>query len=156
MDRRAEIYERFAAKVQNYIWSKVGDKYLAEDLCANVFLKVYEKLDTFDESKAQISTWVYTIAHNTVIDYYRTNKQTVEVPEDVVASDNPESEVIQNEELQELADALKKLDERERAVIVRYYYNNENLKDIAEELGISYSYIKVIHKKALEQLKKLL
>lgn len=156
MDKRAEIYERFSGKVQNYIWSKVGDKYVAEDLCSMVFLKVYEKLETFDDTKAQISTWIYTIAHNTVIDYYRTNRITSEVPEDIIAEDNPEQEYLNNESLSALAQALEKLGERERTVVVRYYYNNESLKDIAAKMGISYSYIKILHKKAIDELKTLL
>jgi len=156
MDRKTEIYERFSGKVMNYIWSKVGDKYVAEDLCSTVFVKVYEKFDTFDESKAQISTWIYTVAHNTVIDYYRTNRIMSEVPEETVAADNPELECLNNESLSELAKALEKLGERERTVVVKYYYYNESLKDIAADIGVSYSYIKILHKKALDELKSLL
>ena len=71
---KTEIYKDYHGKVFGYIISQVSNSDLAEDLCEDVFLKVYEKLDTFDETKASISTWIYTIARNTLTDYYRTRK----------------------------------------------------------------------------------
>ena len=153
---KTKIYQDYAKKVQSYIWSKVGDQYVAEDLCSEVFLKVYSKLDTFDDSKASISTWIYTIAHNQVIDYYRQNKVTEEVPEELTGDDDPLADVCNEESLSELAAALKQLDDRERCVLIGRYYDNKSLKDLAAELDISYSYIKIIQTNALKKMKKLL
>lgn len=153
---KTEIYENYSPKVMSYIWGKVGDKYTAEDLCSEVFLKVYSKLDTFDDTKASISTWIYTIAHNQVIDYYRKNKITEEVPEELSTDDDLLGSVCNDETLNELANALKKLDERERSIIIERYYNNESLKDIAKKLDISYSYVKILHNSALKKMKQFL
>lgn len=155
-EKKTEIYEQHSKKVLNYIWGKVGDQYLAEDLCADVFLKVYEKIDTFDESKASISTWIYTIAHNVVIDQYRRNRPTEEVPEDMASNEDILEGMCNNETLEALAAALEKLDDRERHLIIARYYNNESLKDIAVELDVSYSYIKILHNNALKKMKKYL
>lgn len=155
-EKKTEIYEQYSKKVLNYIWGKVGDQYLAEDLCADVFLKVYEKIDTFDESKASISTWIYTIAHNVVIDQYRRNRPTEEVPEDMASNEDILEGMCNNETLEALAAALEKLDDRERHLIIARYYNNESLKDIAVELDVSYSYIKILHNNALKKMKKYL
>lgn len=155
-EKKTEIYEQYSKKVLSYIRGKVGDAYLAEDLCADVFLKVYEKIDTFDESKASISTWIYTIAHNVVIDQYRRTRPTEEVPEDMAADDDPLAEMCNNETLNALADALKKLDDRERHLIIARYYNNDSLKNIAEDLDVSYSYVKILHNNALKKMKNFL
>jgi len=152
-DSRTEIYETYHSKVQNFIYSKVNDMYLAEDICSDVFIKVYEKYDRFDESKSSLSTWIFTIARNTLIDYYRTRHVHEEVPEDMALDSNVEEEVLNNEMLEGLAAALERLDERERDLIILHYYSGLKLNEIADKLNISYSYVKILHKKALVELK---
>ena len=149
---KTKIYEDYHLKVLRYIQSKVNDYHLAEDLCSDVFVKVYEKLDTFDESKASISTWIFTITRNLLIDYYRTRKITVEIPDSLtyeqdISDVNPES-------LETLASALKELNDRDRKLIIMHYYEGKTLKEVAQTLGISYIYAKVLHKKVLLSLKK--
>ena len=153
-EEKTKIYEQFASKVKGYIFTQVNDSYLSEDLCADVFLKVYEKLDSFDDTKASLSTWIFTITRNTLIDYYRVRKVHDEFPEDIVSEDSVEEEVCNNETLELLADALSKLDERERDIIILHYYKGQTLKDVGAAMGISYAYVKILHNKALAELKK--
>lgn len=150
MDKN-QIYEDFHMKVLRYIQSKVNDYYLAEDLCSDVFVKVYEKLDTFDDKKASISTWIFTITRNRLIDYYRTRKVTVEIPEDLTYGN--EDNDVDSEQLEKLADGLESLDDKARSIIIKHYYEDKTLKDAAEEVGISYTYAKILHQKALNILK---
>lgn len=151
---KAEIFQQYQNKVLRYFNSKLTDSYLAEDLCADVFLKVYEKLDTFDESKASLSTWIFTVARNTLTDYFRTRRVYEEVPEDLSAGSDIEEEVCNEEQLETLADALEALDERERDIIIFHYYSGMTLTAIAERMSISYAYVKVLHNKALSHMKK--
>lgn len=150
---QAEIFQEFHDKLQWYIFEKVNDTYLAEDLCSDVLMKVYDKYDSFDSTKASLSTWIYTIARNTLIDYYRGRKVFEDVPEDVDSDSDIEGDVCDSESLDELADALEKLDERERDIVVLRYYKGITLKEIAFKLGISYAYVKILHNKALSELK---
>lgn len=151
---KVEIYQQYQNKVLRYLQGKVNDSYLAEDLCADVFLKVYEKLDTFDETKASISTWIFTVARNTLTDYFRTRRVHEEIPEDLSEGSSIEEELCNNEQLETLADALQSLDERERDIIIFHYYSHITLTEIAEKIGISYAYVKVLHNKALSKMKK--
>ena len=153
---KTEIHQNYHGKVFGYIISQVNSSDLAEDLCEDVFLKVYEKLDTFDETKASISTWIYTIARNTLTDYYRTRKVCEEIPEEYESTISVEDEVCNNEMLDKLANALEKLDERSRDIIILRYYSGFKLTEIAEKMDISYSYVKLLHNNALENLKKYL
>ena len=148
---QSQIYEDYHMKVLRYIQGQVNDYYLAEDLCSDVFVKVYEKLGSFNEKKASISTWIFTITRNTLIDYYRTRKVTSEIPENLVYEDD-ESDV-DDESLEKLAKGLENLDERSRNLIIKHYYEGKTLKEVAEELGISYAYSKILHQKALFLLK---
>ena len=149
---KTKIYEDYHLKVLRYIQSKVNDYHLAEDLCSDVFVKVYEKLDTFDESKASISTWIFTITRNLLIDYYRTRKITVEIPDSLTYEQDISD--VDPESLETLASALKELNDRDRKLIIMHYYEGKTLKEIAQTLDISYIYAKVLHKKVLLSLKK--
>lgn len=153
-DFASEIYSDYHDKVYGYIRSRVLNTDLSEDLTSEVFLKIYEKLDTFDREKASVSTWVFTITRNTLIDYYRVRKVNEEIPETMAGGSLVEDEVIEHEMLDELASALEKLDERCRDIIILHYYSRMTLKEIAVKLSISYAYVKVLHNKALETLKK--
>ena len=160
-----EIYQQYSKKVMGYIRSRITSQSIAEDLHSEVFLKVCAKIDGFDESKASVSTWVYTITRNTVIDYFRTNRATCEIDETIGfmcdsadSSDSAEvfSELEAKEELEELAKALEKLSERERDIIILHYYSGVTLKEVGEKIGCAYSTVRLAHNSAIEKLRKIL
>lgn len=151
-----EVFLKYHDKVQHYIYGKVSDMYVAEDLTSVVFLKVCQKLESYDESKAAVSTWIYTVANNTVIDYYRTHKVSEELPEEIAQMSEIDDDIIHAEELSELASALKKIPERERDILVMRYYNDMTLKEIAEKMGMSYANAKVVHAKAITHMKEII
>ena len=148
-----EVYTSYYKKVLGYINGKVCNLSLAEDLCSEVFLKIFEKLDSFDAEKASLSTWIFTITRNRLTDYYRTRRVFEEIPETLTDDSCVEAEICNQESLDELADALEKLDSRERDIIILHYYSGCTLKEIAERLGISYAYVKILHNKALALLR---
>lgn len=153
---RERLYLDYRDKVRRYISGKVRNIHDIEDLTSDVFVKVYEKLEKFDGEKASVSTWVYTITRNTVIDFYRTNKTCEELPETLVSDDGVDENVIKEESLSELCDALESLDERSRDLIIFHYYKGLTLKEIAEKMNISYSYAKLLHNNAFAKLKDFL
>lgn len=153
---RERIYADYHEKVMRYVRAKVANTSDIEDIISDVFLKVYGKLNLFDETKASLSTWIYHIAQNTVTDYYRKQRVFSDVPENLADSESIEDNLISEEMLEQLANGLEKLDERSKNLIVLHYYSGIKLKDFAEKSGISYVYAKVLHKKALEKLEKFL
>ena len=72
-EEREALYTAYSEKVRGYVFGKVANRHDAEDLVSDVFLKAYEKYPTFDADRASVSTWLYTITRNTVIDYFRTH-----------------------------------------------------------------------------------
>ena len=151
--RKEEIYREYYKKVYGYILSKINNATNAEDLTADVFLKVFEKIDTFDETKASVSTWIYTITKNTLIDYYRTRRTFDEVPETEEDVSSVEDEVCNSEMLELLARGLETLDEREREIVVLRYSSGKTLREIAAQMGISYAYVKILQNKAFAHLR---
>ena len=150
------IYRDHHGKVYGYMLSRLSDPQDAEDLTGTVFVKVFEKLDSFDESRASLSTWIYTIARNTLTDFFRTRREFTEIPESLDDGSDIENEVCNAEALRALAAALEALPQKEREIIVLHYYSGKTLKEIASRLGFSYSYVRVLQSRALEKLKDFL
>ena len=145
-----DIYISYHDKVSAYIRGKLDNHHDAEDLVSQVFEKVYGKIHTFDESKASLSTWIYTITRNTVTDYYR-NRRIHTSYDEVYELPAPEKD---RDMLDTLADALMILKERERDLILLHYYKGLTLKEVADKMGMSYINAKVIHKNALTCLRQ--
>lgn len=152
--QKEAVYAEYCEKVSRYISGKLTEKAEAEDLTSEVFLKIYEKIDSFDESRASLSTWVYTITRNTVIDYFRTRRTFGEVPEELSGGETIEETLIHRDSLRELCGALRALDTRSRDLIILRYYQGMTLKEIAQRLGVSYSYVKILHNTALVGLRQ--
>lgn len=155
-EEKNKIYTDYCKKVARYIAGKVPNPQDAEDLVSCVFMKVFQKLDTFDESKASLSTWIFTITRNTVYDFYGTRKDFSELPEDIATGSNIDENLLNEETLEQLADALESLDERSRDLIILHYYDGLTLKEIADRMQMSYPNAKVIHKKALRAMQAFL
>lgn len=154
---RDKIYLDYKEKVTAYVRSRITDPYAAEDVVSEVFLKVYQKLACYDESRASLSTWIYSITRNTVIDYYKKRKtQSLFLYEIEKVEEIPDKMSAYEARLEDLANALENLSERERDLIILHYYQGYTLKRIAEMMGMSYINAKVIHAKALSALRMLL
>lgn len=153
-ERFESIYREYKPKVSSYIRSRVGNPEDAEDLCSEVFRKALEHLDQGIEKG--ISSFLYTITRNSVIDYYRTRRETAQIPEDLPAQDSPEDNVLSSDTLERLAVFLRQLPERERDIIVLHYYADNSLKDIAARMELPYGVIKRAHQSALKKLRGFL
>ena len=156
-DVMEKIYLEYREKVFRYVRGKVASTADAEDVTSEIFWRVLSSLDSYDEEKATLSTWIYTITHNTVCNYYREqSRRALSLDENALCSDTDDGVVaeIDNEILKEsLAIALASLSEREQGVIVLYYYHEIPLRDIAIKMGITYTNAKFIKHNAIGKLK---
>lgn len=150
------IYAQFSTKVMGYIHARVRNRADAEDLCSDVFEKIHRKLADFDPSKASVSTWVFTITRNTVIDHYRRSKPTEELDETLSDDTEIDEGLLNSESLSELAGALRSLPEELRDLIVLRYYDGKPLTEVAEIMGLSYGAVKLRHQSAIAKLRRLL
>ena len=73
-----KIYYEFIPKIVKYFYSKTADKQISEDLASEVFFKIYNKLDKTDLNSQSFKYWLYAIAKNQLIDYFRKNKKEKE------------------------------------------------------------------------------
>ena len=159
-DVMEKIYLEYREKVFRYVRGKVASTADAEDVTSEIFWRVLSSLDSYDEEKASLSTWIYTITHNTVCNYYREqSKRALSLEENALCSDTDDGVMseIENEILKEnLAIALETLTEREQDIIVLYYYHEIPLRDIAIKMGITYTNAKFIKHQAINKLKHIM
>ena len=153
------IYTQYCDKVFGFVRSKIFNQTEAEDIVQTVFLKVYSNLDKYDETKASLSTWIYTITRNTVYDYLKEKRDhpVLELMDNTVYSaDEPEDSILNNEALEELACALEKLPQNQQDIIILLYYKNLDRKKVAEIFGMTYGQLRYLHDKAINRLGELL
>ncbi|MBQ0126065.1 MAG: RNA polymerase sigma factor, partial [Clostridiales bacterium] len=105
--QKEQIYRDYHDKIYGYIISKINNVQNTEDLTAEVFVKIYEKLGEYDGSKASLSTWIYTVTRNTLTDWFRLRKQFDEIPESLDDGSSLEDDVCNTETLETLASALE-------------------------------------------------
>ena len=156
-DVMEKIHLEYREKVFRYVRGKVRNLADAEDVTSEIFWRVQTALDSYNEEKATLSTWIYTITHNTVCNYYREQSRcALSLEENALCSETDDGVMseIENEILKEnLARALETLSEREQDIIVLYYYHEIPLRDIAIKMGITYTNAKFIKHNAIEKLR---
>ena len=154
----AGIYDHFADKIYRFIYFRVGHKEVAEDILSDTFVKSWQKINQINSPSA-LSAWLYQIARNNIIDYYRLKKETVAL-EDV--QDFLEDEVspvdIINLSLQQkkIFELLNQLPSEQRDVVKYKFFEDLTNEEIAYILGKSEGAIRVIQHRAISKLKELL
>ena len=156
ISQQEQIYAAYSGKVMGYIMARVQHRADAEDLCADVYEKIFRRIGEFDPSKASLNTWIFTITRNTVIDHYRTVKPAEELDENLSDGTEIDSSLLEKETLSELAAALNRLPMELRDIVVLMYYDRKPMTEIAEMMHMSYGMVKLRHQKALAMLKKTL
>ncbi|MCR4621584.1 MAG: sigma-70 family RNA polymerase sigma factor [Clostridiales bacterium] len=149
-----KIYATYSGKVMRYIMTRVQRRAEAEDLCEDVFEKVLRRINDFDETKASVSTWIFTITRNTLIDHFRKFRPSEEISEEIPSDMSVETPMLERETLDELADALNRLDQEQRDIIVMLYYDKKPMTEIARLMNLSYGAVKIRHQKALSALRQ--
>src|SRR6266487_3466716 len=81
-DAISALYERYAPQIQRYIASRLSDPVLAEDVCADVFVKVLESLSRYEDRGWPFSAWLYRIAYARTVDVLRQARRRPSLPLD--------------------------------------------------------------------------
>jgi RNA polymerase sigma-70 factor, ECF subfamily len=158
-DAFASLYETHLDQIYRYIYFRVNERELAEDLTSLVFLKVWEHLGSFKSGHVPFLGWIYRIAHNTVIDYYRTRKTVIPLEDvDVLElshSDNVDQKLDLNTCSQELAEALQALTGTQREVLILRFILGFSTLEIANKLKKGRGAIRALQMRGLRRLAQL-
>ncbi|MCW5553655.1 MAG: RNA polymerase sigma factor SigZ [Verrucomicrobiae bacterium] len=148
------IWHEFAAKLGRFIRARVNDPATAEDIMQDVFVKIQARLDQLKDP-ARMQSWIYLIARNAIIDHYRTRKETVEVPESLIAEHEPG-----NGEMEALRASFRRmiysLPKPYGEALVLTEFEGLTQKQLADRLGISLSGAKSRVQRGRARLKVML
>lgn len=143
----SQLLERHTRRVRDYVRLLVKDNDVADDLTQEVLIKVVKVLDEGRYiDKGRFLPWVLRIAHNRVLDYFRTQKHNKIVSEssagfDVLGSKNLaepsiEDRIISEQRADEIRALVEELPEEQRQVVKMRYYEGMSFKEIAEHTGV--------------------
>lgn len=155
------FYEEYYDKIYNYIYFKTGDTDNAEDLTCRIIEKILNNIYRFNASESNLNTWIFTIARNHLIDYYRLksrNESHFEANEELQIMDRitaaPDTAIIEAERQELIRDLLMRLPETEREIITLKFWGGLKNIEIASQIGINSSNINVMVFRILKKLKK--
>src|SRR5512146_435987 len=151
------LYETYLDRIYRYIYFRVTDEQTAEDLISQVFSKAWENLDRYQPNGRPFIAWLYTIAHNSVIDHYRTRKDTVPIENTLsLASDSPspDEQVELHFEADHLRNALQTLTPEQQQEVVLKFIAGMTTDEIAAQLQKSAGAIRALQMRALQALSK--
>lgn len=149
------LYEKYIHGVYGFIYSKVGSRQEAEDLTQITFTKMLQSLGSFSH-QSTFKTWLYSLARNTSMDYWRTYYKNKVVPIEDFAQmldipENPSSQDDVDEKEQRVAKILEQLNEDQRAVLTLRFLKGYSIKETAQELLMSESNVKVLQHRGLQK-----
>lgn len=154
----ARLYDLFIDPIYRYVYYRVNSAD-AEDLVETVFLKVWENIRQYKAKKRSFSAWIFRVAHNLVVDHYRSFKDKTfeelnpQMP-DQNRQHNPIKTVQNVFDNEVLKKALSKLKKQYRDIILYKFVNDLSNMEIAQILDRSEGSLRILQFRALKALKK--
>jgi RNA polymerase sigma-70 factor (ECF subfamily) len=148
------IYERYAAAIYRYIYYRISDVDLAEDIRADVFLRMLEGLDRYEDRGWPLSAWLYRIAHDRTIDTLRRHRARSLLPLESWngTSDGPEIMIDLQLDREELLHTINQLTDDQRQVIQMRFLQEMSLQEVAHALGRTEGAVKALQHRGIQAL----
>lgn len=155
----APLYDYYLPKIYNYVYHRVHNTQLAEDLVSEIFYKALANINKFKWQRRSFACWLYTIARNQVIDHFR-KKDTVlfdESKTDITdGEDNPEEKVMRECTKEELLNAIKALSSEQQDALLLRFQEGLKIQEIAGVLGKNEGAVKALLFRGLKNLRRIL
>ncbi|WP_238650031.1 MULTISPECIES: RNA polymerase sigma factor [Paenibacillus] len=158
----SELMRRYQRKILAFVYHMLKNSHMeliAEDLCSETFYKAFRSLHSFREVDASFSTWLYTIARNTVLSELRKNRAgnvsleesgyTPVAPPEVA----PEQAALRKERMNLVREAINNLPEKQRSALILREYDQMDYQEIAVILDQSVSSVKSLLFRARSSVK---
>ena len=157
------IYEQYFTPIYRFVFFRVGNREEAEDLTQTVFLKAFKSLDRFRFQENPFSSWLYRIASNMIVDFFRKKKSLPILDEDsgdwrpefADQSLNPAEEAEELELAYLARQAMAEMKEPDRQVVIMRYIDGLSYKDIAEAIDKKEDAVRQISSRSIKLLKEI-
>lgn len=159
------IYDKYVDAVFRFIYFRIGNRQLAEDLTADTFVRALRRIDSFTWQGRDLRAWLVTIARNLVADYYKSARYRLEVMAgDLLNAERvehsvqggPEDSVVNRITNIALLAAVKRLSPDQQECIILRFLNDFSVPETAAAMGKSPGAIKALQYRAVRALARLL
>lgn len=151
-----QLYEKYLPLIYGYVHRRVGNQDDAEEITSQIFLKVVEHLRSFKGTT--FKAWIYRIATNTIIDYYRTFKPTEDIEElhEVLPEKalNPHDELAKGQDRAHVMKVLSKLPEKHQQILHLKFFADLETAEIAASLNCTENNVGVMLHRAMAQFEQ--
>jgi RNA polymerase sigma-70 factor (ECF subfamily) len=155
----ASLYEEYYDKIARYAYVRIGHRADAEDIAGEVFLKAFRSLKSYKERGVPMQAWLFKIAHNLVVDYFRKRQNLKTVPiNDVEIEDgtNPAMVAERNMELEQVKKGMEQLTREQREVLMLRFFGGLSSREAGQVLNKSDGAVREMQRSAIEKLRNLL
>jgi len=157
--RLANLYEEYYDRIAHYVYVRIGDRKEAEDIASEVFLRALQSIKSYEEQGVPMQAWLFTIAHNQVVDHLRkaTKYRTVpiddvEIPVDTDPADTAEMSIT----IESVKKSMQNLTEEQRKVIRLKVFGGLTSREVAGAMKKNDGAVREMQRAALERLRQLL
>src|SRR5581483_64034 len=152
-----ELYERYFLRVYRYFRAHLSSEDDVADLVQQVFFQVWMQLRTYRPERGSFATWVFSIAHHRLVDFYRASRLTDSweaIDEIIIVEQSPEDLVISAETFARIKDLLDALSPSDRELLALRFGARLSIAEIAATLGKSVAATKKQLSRLIERLRK--
>lgn len=156
-----KLYDAYLDTVYRYIYYRVSNRALAEDLTSETFLRALRRISTFTWQGRDFGAWLVTIARNLVADHFKSSRHRLEVPTgEMLDSDqtepSPEESVLAYLSNRALLDAVKQLNSQQQECVTLRFLHGLSVAETAQIMGKNDGAIKTLQYRAIRTLARLL
>lgn len=156
LEKFGYLYDKYIKKIYDFIYYKTTHKETAEDLTSKTFTKAIDNIGHFEIDKGTFSAWLYQIARNTVIDFYRTRKNKTDIDDvwDLSSDEDLARDIDTKQKLARVEKYLSKLKSEQREIIIMRIWQEMSYREIAEIIGKSEASCKMAFSRAINILRR--
>lgn len=153
------LYENYSGALYGVIIKVITYKEESNEVLQDVFVKIWNSIQSFDDNKGSLYTWMLNIARNSAIDRlkskaFRNDLKNQSIPEFV--NDSTKLSTEQKHEFNEIQNVVDTLREDYKVIINKAYFGGYTQEEISEDLGIPLGTVKTRSRAALKELRELL
>jgi len=152
-----KLYHIYVEQIYRYVFYQVRDKMTAEDITEDVFVRALDKIQSCKGRESTFSSWLYRIAHNRVIDSFRSARKDVPIKAELADNlDDPKQQAGSKIEQQELLEAISQLPQYQKQFIVLKFIDGLDNRTIGRIMGKSQVAVRLLQLRATKALRQKL